>query len=319
MVIDGHCDILLDAASYGFSLADDLEPGSLPGNCTGLYSLPKWERAHITVSFCAMFTAPFDLRMEPLRPEDAHTALHRSLRMVAALQKDIRQHSNRLIQVRGIRDIDRAAQAGQVGVMLTLEGADPLGVDLDLLEVFYALGVRAIGLTWNNRNPFADGRLASDLPGGLSRLGLRLVERMEELGILMDLAHLSAVGIDQVLAIARRPVIFSHTRPLGGTVDSSHLQEIARRDGVIGIMFYGLFSLEEIIGQIEHLAALVGVEHVGLGTDFWGVENRPVDLPDISHLPRLSEELARRGWSEPALTSLMGGNWYRVIAEVVGP
>lgn len=319
VIIDAHSDILLDVATQDFSLADDLEPGRIPGECTGLYSLPKWERASMTVSFCAIFTASSDANMEPGKPEADQMALHRALRMIAALQKDLRQHPNRLIQVRGTDDIDRAASLKRIGVMLTLEGADPLGVDLDVLEVFYALGIRAIGLTWDNRNAFADGRLASKVPGGLSALGMALVERMDELGILIDLAHLSPIGMDQVLAATRNPVILSHVRPIGGYVDKSYFQAIAKQNGVIGVIFYRMKSLDELVQQIEYLTALVGEAHVGLGSDFWGVTNSPADLSNIACLPRLTLALEKRGWSRSALNLLVGGNWYRIIAEVVGP
>jgi len=205
------------------------------------------------------------------------------------------------------------------GVMLTLEGADPIGADLDMLEIFYALGIRAIGLTWDHSNAFADGRLATTVPGGLSPLGVTLVKRMDELGILIDLAHLSPGGMDQILAATKNPSILSHVRPIGGYVDESHLQAIAQKDGVIGVIFYRMRSLEEVIENIEYLTALVGEEHVGLGSDLWGVANSPNDIPDIGFLPRLTRALEKRGWSTSALNLLMGGNWYRVISEVVGP
>jgi membrane dipeptidase len=160
-VIDAHCDILYDAAEYGFSLADDLSPGTYPGPCTGLYSLPKWRRGGVAVAFCAIFTAPFDLEMRPLRPEEVHTTLHRALKMTAAAHRDLRRHPDRMLLVRGSSDVDDALMTGRLGVVLALEGADPVGIDVDLIDIFYALGVRSVSLTWNNRNPFADGRLAS--------------------------------------------------------------------------------------------------------------------------------------------------------------
>lgn len=316
-IIDAHCDILLDAAEYGFSLAEDLSPGAYPGPCTGLYSLPKWERAGITVAFCAIFTAPFDLDMRPTHPEHWNVTLHRALRMVAALHRDLRLHASRMLLVRKASDIESALATHRVGVTLALEGADPLGIDVDLIEVFYALGVRAVGLTWNNRNPFADGRLAGDPPGGLSALGLRLLTRMEELGILIDLAHLSPVAMEQVLSRTTKPVMLSHSRPQSGVVSATHLQEIGGKNGVIGVMLYGSKSIAEVIAQIEYLVSLVDDDHVGLGTDLWTAEDAPRDFPDIAHLPRLEDALSGLGWSDSAIRRVMGGNWHRLMAEVL--
>lgn len=318
LIIDAHCDILHDAAQYGFSLAEDLAPGAFPGPCAGLYSLPKWRRGGVTVAFCAIFTAPFDLEMRPASP-DHHTTLQRALRMAAAAHRDLREHPDHMLLVRSIADVDTAASSRRLGIVLALEGADPLGIDVDLLDVFYALGVRSIGITWNNRNPFADGRLASDRPGGLSSLGRRLLARMEHLGMLIDLAHLAPAGMDDVLAHSRGPVVLTHARPRGGAVAATYLKEIAKRGGVIGVMLYGLPSVGDVVEQVEYLTSLVGDEHVGLGSDLWQSGAGPGALPDIADLPLITEALARRGWKDAAIERFMGRNWYRVMAAVLRP
>lgn len=316
IIIDAHCDILYDASRYSFSLADDLEPGDYPGPCVGLYSVPKWRRAGVRVVFCAIFTAPFGLDMQPLAA-DQHTTLHRALRMLAIMHRDVRRHPLEMLLVRGPSDIDEAVETNRLGIVLALEGADPLGIDIDLLDVFHALGVRVVGLTWNNRNPFADGRLAGDHPGGLSGLGRSLLARMEELGMLLDLAHLAPQGMDEVFAHSKGPVILSHTRPRGGTVPDRHLEEIARRGGVVGVMLYGMASIAEVVDHIEHLASLIGDHHIGLGSDLWQAERVPQDLPHIGHLPRLAEALIDRGWSHDAVARFMGGNWHRVLRAIL--
>ena len=187
-------------------------------------------------------------------------------------------------------------------------------------------------LTWNRRNPFADGA-AEDPTGGLSRLGRELVQRLAALGVVLDLAHASAATFRDVLdAAADAPVLVSHAacRALVDhprNVDDDQLQELAQRDGLLGVMLQPFVidperpTIDRVIDHLEHAAAMMGVEHVALGGDFtarlatvlppepprddlllpsgMGLEAAIEGLAGPEDYPALETALRRRGWSEP--------------------
>jgi len=262
--------------------------------------------------------------------------------------------------VRSVADLDGALAQGQLGLVLHLEGAAPLRGRLDLLHELHGLGLRSAQLTWNPRNEAADG-VGVQGAHGLTPFGRDLVREMERLGMLIDLSHLAPQGVDDVLELAAGPVVVSHAN-----ADAVHLhvrnvtdaqaRAVAATGGVIGVCFFPQFigepaTLERLLDHVDHLAALVGVEHIAVGPDYadgvldafvadmaadpvygggdtaatpggappaipsWAIF--PEGLQDVRTLPVFTAGLLGRGYSEADAAAIMGGNALRVLRAVL--
>lgn len=235
----------------------------------------------------------------------------------------------RLVLVRSVADLDallahRAAGDRVVGALLAIEGAHALDGDPANIDHLVAVGYRMLGLTHFFDNGFA-GSAHGTTKGGLTAIGRDLVERLEERSILVDLAHASPAVIDDVLAIARRPVVASHTG-VRGTADNvrnltdDQLRGIAATGGVVGIGFWptasGGHDALSIARAISHAVAVIGADHVALGSDFDGAVPVPFDA---SGMALLTEALLAEGLDEAGIAAVMGGSAIRLLREALPP
>ena len=276
-------------------------------------------------------------------------ALRRTLVLVEQAHRLVEASPHDVALCRDRDEIDRALGDGRIAILLGLEGCAAIGADVELLHTLHRLGVRTASLTHFGRNVLADGS-AEGVPGGrLSRTGVRAIEAMERAGIVVDVSHLSLASTRHVLELATRPVIASHSS--AGALVQHHrnlpdaeLRAIAETGGVIGINFFPLFLarsgaavVADAVAHVEHVAEVAGIDHVGIGPDFTKElatvlypEPRPliegVDLASAveglegpADLPVVGEELAARGWSEPDVRKVMGGNFLRVFRELLEP
>jgi membrane dipeptidase len=224
----------------------------------------------------------------------------------------------RLVLVRSVADLDallarRAAGDRAVGAILAIEGAHALDGDPANIDHLVAVGYRMLGLTHFFDNVFA-GSAHGIAKGGLTAIGRDLVERLEQRSIVVDLAHSSGTVIDDVLAIAKRPVIASHTG-VRATADNvrnlsdDQLRAIAATGGMVGIGFWptasGGADALSIARAIVHAVGVIGAEHVGLGSDFDGAVPVPFDA---SGLGLLTHALLAEGLDEATIAAVMGGS-----------
>ncbi len=260
-----------------------------------------------------------------------HGATAFALRLIETFYREVERAPDALCLVRSAADIEQAMQEGKVGGILSLEGAEPLDGQVELLSTFYRLGVRWLGLTWNYRNAAADGVADARSGGGLTPFGVDLVHACADLGIVLDVSHLSPAGVDHVLQEARGPVVASHSnaralRDHRRNLTDDQARGIAATGGVIGVTFVPSFltdgqaTLDHVLDHVEHFVDVVGVEHVGIGSDFdgFGDESAPQGLEDVSRYPKLREGLLQRGFSSVEVAAILGGNWMRVLRQVIG-
>lgn len=249
--------------------------------------------------------------------------LQRALFQARKLERLSAQSGGKLILVRTTADLDelqarRARNEAVVGGFPALEGAHALLKRVENVDRLYQAGFRMIGLTH-----FTDNRAAGSAhgraKGGLTDFGRDLVRRVQAGHMLLDLAHASPRAIDDVLEIATRPVVVSHTGVCGvhdhpRNLSDEHIRRIAAAGGVIGIgLFEGALpapSLALAVRSMRHIAALVGVDAVALGSDFDGGVTAPVDA---SGLALLTEALLAEGFDPDEIARIMGGNAVRVI------
>lgn len=324
-IVDAHSDLLLELAVR----AGEDAPFARRW-------LPKLEAGGVRLQVCALYAA------EEASPAAARAA---ALAQADAFARAVRENEGSVVHVCSAADL--GALDGRLGLMLSLEGAEPLDGDADAFDELWGLGVRMLGLTWNRRNAFAGG--IDDAGAGLTAAGARLVERCAELGAVIDLAHASPATFADVLA-KRAPVAVSHAncravhahpRNLG----DDQLRALAARGGVLGVMADAIVvdperpTVDRLVDHVDHAVATMGIAHVGLGADFLEQVlrsgaiggsrlrrllrrfRRPSSiLPDLAgpnDYPGLVETLRARGYDGDGLRAILGANFLRLLAEAL--
>jgi len=212
--------------------------------------------------------------------------------------------------------------------VLSIEGGEALEGDLTMLQLFYRLGVRALGLTWNNRNALADGIREKNSQGGLTDFGISVVKEMNQLGMIIDVSHLAEAGFWDVLEISQEPVIASHSncRDLHNhprNLSDTQLKGLAQKGGIVGITLVNEFlgsaspGMEQVLDHLEHAVAVMGEDYVGLGTDFDGVENPVLGIEEATQWPRLIEAMHKRGFTESMVHKILGKNYLRLLKQIL--
>lgn len=287
------------------------------------YWLPKLEAGGVGLQVCPLYA---EIEEGPER------ALADALAQTTAFRRAVREAEGRVSWVRTREELDTLD--GRIGLLLSLEGCEPLGADPELFEVFWELGVRMVSLTWNRRNAFADGA-GEPAHGGLSSRGRELVARLVELGAILDLAHASERTFRDVLEAAPdAPVLVSHAccRALVDTprnVGDDQLRALAERDGVLCLMALPLVvaperpTIERLVDHVEHAVEVMGTEHVGLGGDFmhqlalavgFSENAAPIEgLAGPEDYPALVAALRARGFDGDELEAILSGNLLRLL------
>jgi membrane dipeptidase len=327
LIVDAHNDLLLELAFRAH------EP-----NPFAAHWLDQLRQGQVELQVCPV-SAPFQQLPE--------AALREALDQVVACLRAVAENAGEVALVETRGDLDAIEQSGRLGLILSMEGAEPLGYTPRLVDAFWKLGLRMFSLTWNRRNPFADG-VGEPPAGGLSRLGRELVDRLAERGAMIDLAHASERTFFDVLERAEgATVVVSHAgcRALVDTprnLRDEQLQALAERGGVLGVMALPLVveppTVDAVVDHFEHAVAVMGINHVGVGADFFqqvalsGAVRKPPDsfrppgvgldaaiegLSGPAEFPHLVAALRVRGFDGERLEALLRGNLLRIFREAL--
>jgi len=294
----------------------------------GQFDVPRFLEGGVTAQVCAVYIDDGQLDW----------SLKRGLQMALQLHKAA-EEDGRFEVVTGVDDILRVKRDGKVGGILSFEGCEALGSEPEFLDIYYRLGLRMASLTHSRRNVFADGSYLGDtVAGGLTDRGRRAIRRMQELGIVIDLVHISDRGFWEILELATQPVVLSHSTPTmfpnsdptargplkipGSRLelprDRERLEAIATNGGVLGVIWATKEDLDDVVADIETAMEIMGTDHVGLGCDLYGVEVAPRGLEEISKVPAITRALVGRGHSNEAILKFLGGNYLRIFEQVWG-
>ncbi|HET9407332.1 MAG TPA: membrane dipeptidase [Candidatus Sulfotelmatobacter sp.] len=272
---------------------------------------------------------------------------HNTAEAVAYVGRTRRELNKRGDWIRVIERADEIAEAkrsGQLGVVLHFEGTRPFERNLDMIDIFYKLGIRHALLAFNQANDVGGG-CAERVDGGLSRFGSRLIQEMQRVGMLVDLSHTGYKTSLDAIAVSTHPVVFTHSNasvlhPHFRNIRDDQIKACAETGGVVGVsgatMYLGTEkpTSEAIFRQIDYFVELVGADHVGFGFDtlFDGsemadfVRQHPDEWPDTSgnvfeySVPEQVTELVgcmlNHGYSEGNIRKIAGQNWVRVCKSV---
>jgi membrane dipeptidase len=232
--------------------------------------------------------------------------------------------------------IEAAFAAGKTAIIPAIENGYAIAKDLSLLDEFAGRGVRYITITHNGHNDLADAAIprkdlgdAETEHGGLSKLGIAAIARMNDLGILVDVSHSAKTSMLQAVKLSRVPVLATHScmRALCDhprNLDDEQLQALRDSGGLVQVTMVSNFlrprarardlTVADIADHIDYAVNKIGIDHVGIGTDFDG-GGGVSDFHNASQSPRLTAELAKRGYNHEALAKIWGGNFLALLRQ----
>ncbi len=328
MILDAHFDVLLDVLCYR-------KKGER--KVLERRHMHKLKEAGINTLICSLFISDNYL------PEGA---LRNALDQISALKEELEESGDYFTLCRDSSEAREAYALGKIGIFLSLEGAEPMGNDRFLLRTFYDLGVRFLGLTWSRRNYAGDGSSfdPSDAPryqGGLTKFGRELVLSAQKMGMVIDVSHLNDPGFYEVAELMKMPFIASHSncRALCGSarnLKDDQIKIIAASGGVIGLNAFSPFVSDNesrrnpdmFYEHLKYISELTSIQNVGMGLDLCdciksldigdnGAGERDLFL-DHADAGRLFIEPVRKKMSPEEYSAFTGGNFMRVIEEVLG-
>ena len=357
IIIDTHADTPQMMLDEGYDLAQPDSPFMI--------SIPKMRQGHLGAEF-------FSIWVDVTWPKQ--DLIHHALDLIDVVYEQVGRHSDVLGMATTADEIVRLHLQGKFAILMGVEGGHIIEDDLRALDIYYRLGVRYMTLTHTANTDWADS--SGDQPkwNGLTDFGKQVVERMNRLGMMVDISHVSDKTFYDTLAVSKAPVIASHSScralcdvPRNMTDDM--IRALAKNGGVMDVNFYSGFlsqayadaykkiekhleaelsaararyasqgkrlpyleqqkieqsvlkdlpvpSYTVIADHIDHAVQVGGIDHVGLGSDFDGIDSAPKGMEDVSKLPDLVRELARRGYSEQDMKKILGGNLLRVMRQV---
>ena len=319
---------LLDAATRGQIDLPRLQAGNVALQVfSSVTKTPKDQNYDANSADTDNITALAIGQLQPIRTWGS--LLERSLWHATKLDRQSRASEGQLRVIRSAADVEsllaqRRGGAGVTGALLSIEGLQNLEGQLGNLDRLHAAGFRMAGLTHFFDNEVA-GSMHGEAKGGLTPLGRQVVQRMEQLGMIVDIAHASPQSVAEILAMARRPVVSSHggvqaTCNVNRNLSDAEIRGVAATGGVVGIGYWDAAvcgtSPRHIVDAIAHVRGLVGIDHVGLGSDFDGAVTTGFDT---SQLVAITQELMDRGFSEGEIAQVMGGNTLRLLRAGVEP
>ncbi len=269
---------------------------------------------------------------KPLGYEYATRTVMSMIRLLYAMEA---QSKGRVAIVRTADGLESAIADGALAAILHFEGAEAIDTDMNALHVYYAAGLRSLGIVWSRHNAFGYGvpfkyPAGPDIGPGLTDAGKRLVDECNALGIMVDLSHLNEAGFWDVAARTSAPLVATHSNAHAlcaspRNLTDKQLDAIAESGGVVGLNYHVGFlradgrsdqdtSLSEIVRHALYMADRIGVDHLALGSDFDGAK-MPTDLKDVAGLPRLTAALQDAGFSDDDLLKITHRNWIRVLRE----
>lgn len=244
------------------------------------------------------------------------------LRMHDCFLREVADNADLVRHCRSAGEINDAVKDGKIAALLSVEGADLLDCDPDRIDTVCDWGVRLLNPVWNHPNVLC-GTNKHETERGLSRQGRDFIRRMEEHGICADVSHISDPGFWDLIKIARRPVVASHSNSRALCAHPRNLTDdmfraIRDSGGVVGINLYSAFvgergSMEELTAHVEHFLELGGEKTVCMGGDLDGCESLAAGMTGVQDVPRFYEALRERGFGGELLEDIFWNNLMRIL------
>ncbi|WP_020594472.1 dipeptidase [Kiloniella laminariae] len=338
-VFDGHNDTLL---RFVLNAGTEKEQSFFHESGKGHIDLPRSRKGGFSGGLFAMFTpSKFNAAGVSFNPDDPENfkpveqsfALNFTNRMFAMACHLERESKGEVVIARSAREIRSAQAAGRLAMVMHIEGAEAIDADFDALEVLYAAGLRSIGPVWSRKNIFADGvpmafPSSPDTGSGLTDVGRELVRNCNDMGVMIDLSHITEKGFWDVAKISTRPLVASHSNvhtlcPSARNLTDKQLDAVRESKGLVGVNFHAAFlrndgepiadtPLEQIVRHTAYLIDKLGEDGVALGSDFDGCLV-PDELGDVAGLPKLFDKFRQAGFGETVIRKIASENWLGLL------
>ena len=271
------------------------------------------------------------------------TSLSDAIHKIAHERAYYQSHDDKFVLVDSVADIKRAKRENKLAIVFHFQGTNPIESNVQMVDVYYRLGIRHMLMAYNLRNPIGDG-CKERMDSGLSHLGVSLVQEMNRVGMVVDCSHTGYNTTMDVMDVSTSPVVFSHSNPKAlndhpRNILDDQIKKCASTGGVVGVNGVGLFlgnndsSTENQIRHVDYLVQMIGADHVGFGNDHVyapeetspGAWNPPApgDVPwsEISYtqpeqMPQFTEALLKKGYGDSDVCNILGGNWLRIAEQV---
>lgn len=347
LVFDGHNDVLITSIMEGLNVGERIESGHT--------DLPRLLEGGVDVQLFAVWS-------------DERGDFAYANEQIDSLMVLVQNYPEQIALATTTQEMRDVAAAGKVAAVIGIEGGHMIEERLDYLDSLKSRGATYLTLTWNNSVSWAtsasdETRMSEDSSGpkGLNDLGRDIIRHMNQIGMIPDLSHVGRQTFFDVMEVATKPVLVTHSNAYALAPSSRNLHDdqilaVKENGGVIGIVFYSGFidpdygkhvheayckyvteedaeelsvdakfyslppegreevrpPLSMLLDHLDYIVAMIGVDHVAIGSDFDGVESTPQGLDDVSDFPNLTRALLERGYSQEDVRKIMGENLIRV-------
>jgi membrane dipeptidase len=325
MIFDGHSDLWIDIANKR-SLNG-------VGGAFRKHHLPEFKKGNVNAGIFVFWADPPHDKAPKKRIDELINSAIMELDISKEITKLIKKHED-----------FNPFEKNYIQILLGMEGLSHIGTDIDLIDYYYNIGIRHASLTWNEENELATGVLG-DKNRGLTKYGKAAVNRLEQLGMIVDVSHLNEKSFWDLASCATKPFIASHSNSRficddKRNLTDSQIKEIANSGGLIGMNSFRQFvgqkseqqTVSGMIKHIKHIADLVGIEHISFGFDYCNyldnstltsfttnVNSSPgiEGLNEVSETRNLINEMKLNGFTENDIKLISSGNYERLFKEIL--
>lgn len=345
---DGHNDVLTRLLNHS---SENAVAAFIQGDAQGHLDLPRMQTGGLCGGLFALFVPPqkenrldfskltgkrFNVALPPMMPVE--DALPIVLRQAGLLRRFVEASNGQMQLCTTASEISSALNESRIATVMHMEGAEAIDDDFFNLDILVQAGLRSLGPVWSRPTKFAHG-VPFKFPGspdtgpGLSQLGVRLVQRCNELKLVIDLSHLNEQGFWGVARTSDSPLVASHSNahalcPSTRNLSDKQLAAIAESDGLVGVNFATSFlredgqmrsdtSLSTVLRQLDYLIEKLGEDRVGFGSDFDGAVV-PKDIGSVTGLVSLASAMLQHGYTQPLMNKLCFQNWINLLKRVWG-
>lgn len=314
-ICDCHCDTLTELYKKNASLYSNEQH----------FDIKRLIEIGGGLQFCAIFVPTHEFRY--------YGGLRYTLSLLDKYNQEIKKLHADNIDVLPILTKEDAKDAvnHKAATLLAIEEGGAIDGSLEALRCLYELGLRAMTLTWSNRNDIADGINEDGTGGGLTSFGRQVVSEMNRLGILVDVSHIAPAGFWDVLETSSKPIIATHSNakalcPHPRNLDDKQILAINENDGLIGITFAGQFleedynkaCIDSVYRHIDYMLNLMGNdEHIGFGSDFDGISHPPYNIKGVQDYKPLIEYLQSKNYSDATIAKITHQNVINLLTKVL--